>query len=151
MKMLITVLFANFIGAVIMAFLSTGAGIFSEAMLESVFNSAIVKTNMPIGQMFISAVLCNIIVCSGIMMSYSANTVPGKIMAIWFPIAVFVLSGTEHVVANMFYLTMGLINGASITIVGILTSFGVVALGNFIGGGIIIAGVNYYIDKDLKV
>lgn len=150
MKMLIAVLLANFIGTVIMAFLSTGAGIFSEQMLETVFKSAILKTNMPIGQMFISAILCNIIVCSGVMMSYSANTVIGKIMAIWFPIVVFVLSGTEHIVANMFYFTMAFINGASITIPGILISFGVVAIGNFFGGGIIIAGANYYIDKDLK-
>lgn len=151
MKMLIIVLCANLVGTVIMALLTTGAGIFSEQMLETVFKTALVKTNMPIGQMFISAILCNIIVCSGVMMAYSANTVIGKIMAIWFPIAVFVLSGTEHIVANMFYFMMAFINGASITIAGIVTSSLVVTLGNFIGGSIIIAGVNYYIDKDLNV
>jgi len=151
MKMLITVLCANLVGAIIMAILSTGAGIFSHHMIEIVSKSAEVKTTMPIGQMFVSAILCNIIVCSGVMMAYSAKTVIGKIMAIWFPIAVFVLSGTEHIVANMFYLVMAFINGASITITGILTNFGVVALGNFIGGAIIIAGVNYYLDKDLGV
>lgn len=150
-KMIITVLSANFVGAVIMVLLSTGAGIFSEHMLEIVFKSAVAKTTMPIGQMFISAILCNIIVCSGVMMAYSAKTLVGKIVAIWFPIAIFVLSGTEHIVANMFYLMMAYVNGASITITGILTSFGVVTIGNFIGGGIIIAGVNYYLDKDLRV
>ncbi|HHX61352.1 MAG TPA: formate/nitrite transporter family protein [Epulopiscium sp.] len=150
MKVLITVLCANLIGAIIMALLSTGAGIFSQPMLELVFKSAQTKTNMPIGQMLISGILCNIIVCGGIMMAYSANTVIGKIMAIWFPIAVFVLSGTEHIVANMFYFIMAFINGANITIVGMLTSFGVVGLGNFIGGAIIIAGANYYVDQDLN-
>ncbi len=150
MKMLTTVLLANLVGAIIMAVLSTGAGIFSEHMLEIVAKVAVAKTNMPIGQMFISAVLCNIIVCSGVMMAYSANTVIGKIMAIWFPIAVFVLSGTEHIVANMFYLVMAYLNGASVTVTGILTSFGVVTLGNFIGGAIIIAGVNHFLDKDLR-
>lgn len=151
MKMLITVLFANFLGATIMALLSTGAGIFSQEMLEVVFNSAIYKTNMPLGQMLISAILCNIIVCSGIMMSYSANTVSGKILAIWFPIVVFVLSGTEHIVANMFYFMMAYVNGGAITVGGILTSFAIVTLGNFIGGSIIIAGVNCYIEENLKV
>lgn len=150
MKMLIIVLTANLAGAIIMAFLSTGAGIFNEQMLNAVIKSAVVKTNMPILQMFISAILCNVIVCSGVMMAYSANTVTGKIMAIWFPITVFVLSGTEHIVANMFYLVMAFVNGASITITGIMTSFGVVTLGNFIGGAIIIAGANYYINKDLS-
>jgi len=151
MKMLITVLCANLVGAIIMAYLCTGAGIFSEHMLEIIIKSAVAKTSMPIDQMFISAVLCNIIVCSGVMMAYSAKTVIGKIMAIWFPIAVFVLSGTEHIVANMFYIIMSYINGAAITVPSILTSFGVVALGNFIGGGIIIAGINYFLDKDLNV
>ena len=150
MRVLITVLFANFLGGLLMALLSTGAGIFSEQMLQTVIKVAVVKTNMPIGQMFISAILCNIIVCSGVMMSYGANTVTGKIMAIWFPIAVFVLSGTEHIVANFFYLMMALLNGAAITIGGILTNFGIVTLGNFIGGAIIIAGADYLIDKDLK-
>ncbi len=150
LKMLITVLCANLVGAFLIALLSTGAGIFSEPMLEIIIESAVTKTTMPINQMFFSAILCNIIVCSGVMMAYGAKTVIGKIMAVWFPIAVFVLSGTEHIVANMFYLIMAFVNGANMTIVGILTSFGVVTLGNFIGGAIIIAGVNYYIDKDLN-
>jgi len=150
MRMLVTVLLANLVGAIIMAALSTGAHIFDEHMLHIVEKVSIKKTTMPIDQMFISAVLCNIIVCSGVMMAYSAKTVVGKIFAIWFPIALFVLSGTEHIVANMFYLMMGYFNDAAITIPGILTSFGVVALGNFIGGGILIAGVNYYLDKDLR-
>ena len=151
MKMLITVLLANLVGSVIMALLTTGAGIFTEPMIETISKTSVVKTTMPIGQMFISAILCNIIVCSGVMMAYGANTVIGKVMAIWFPIAVFVLSGTEHIVANMFYFMMALMNGSSITIAGIVTSSLVVGLGNFIGGSIIIAGANYYIDKDLNI
>lgn len=150
MKMLVTVLFANLIGAIIMAALSTGAEIFSHKMIEVVSKVAVAKTTMPLGRMFISAILCNIIVCSGVMMAYSAKDVTGKIFAIWFPIAVFVLSGTEHIVANMFYLTMAFFNGANITVGGILTNFGIVALGNFIGGGIVIAGVNYLMDQDLR-
>lgn len=151
MKMLTTVLIANLVGAIIMALLSTGAGIFSHKMLEIVAKAAVGKTTMPIGRMFISAVLCNIIVCSGVMMAYSAKDVVGKIFAIWFPICLFVLSGTEHIVANMFYLMMAFFNGADVTVAGILTSFGVVTVGNFIGGGIVIAGVNYYLDQDLRV
>lgn len=151
MRVIITVLCANFVGAIIMAVLSTGAGIFSPQMLESVSKSAMAKTTMPISQMLISGILCNVIVCTGILMSYTANTVIGKIAAIWFPIVVFVLSGTEHIVANMFYFVMAFINGADITVGGILISFIVVTIGNFIGGAIIIAGANYYIDKDLNI
>ncbi|MCH4887290.1 formate/nitrite transporter family protein [Acidaminobacter sp. JC074] len=151
MKVLAIVICSNLLGAVIMAALSTGAGIFSDHMLEIVAKVSVAKTTMPISQMFISAVLCNIIVCSGVMMAYSANDVTGKILAIWFPICVFVLSGTEHIVANMFYLSMGYLNGAEITIAGILTNFGVVTLGNFVGGGILIAGVNYFKGRELAL
>lgn len=150
-KMLLTVLGANLVGAIVITLLSTGGGIFSDSMLEVISASAVAKTTMPVSRMFISAILCNIIVCGGVMMAYSAKTDVGKIMAVWFPIAVFVLSGTEHIVANMFYLTMAFVNGADITILGILVSFAVVTLGNFIGGGVVIAGANYYIDKDLNI
>ena len=51
----------------------------------------------------------------------------------------------------MFYLMMAFFNGADITVAGILTSFGVVTLGNFIGGGIIVAGADYFLDQDLRV
>lgn len=151
MKVLLIVILSNLVGAVIMAVLSTGAGIFSHHMVEIVNKVSVAKVTMGIGQMFISAVLCNIIVCSGVMMAYSANDVTGKILAIWFPIAVFVLSGTEHIVANMFYLSMGYLNGAEITIPQILTSFGVVTLGNFVGGGILIAGINYFKGRELAL
>lgn len=150
MRMLLIVLLSNLAGAVIMALLSTGAGIFSAGMIEAVTGSAVAKTAMPISQMLISAVLCNIIVCSGVMMAYSAKTVAGKLLAVWFPIAVFVLSGTEHIVANMFYLVMGYINGAEITIASILVSFVVVTIGNFIGGAFIVTGAHYFIEKDMN-
>ncbi len=151
MTMLLTVITANLVGAIIMALLNTGAGIFSDHMIEIVSKVAVKKTTMPLGQMFTSAVLCNIIVCSGVMMAYTAKSAVGKILAIWFPICVFVLSGTEHIVANMYYLLMAYFNGAAVTVGGIAMSFAVVTVGNFIGDGIIVAGVNYFLDKDLRV
>ncbi len=100
--------------------------------------------------MFISAVLCNIIVCSGVMMAYSAKTVSRENPCAWFPIAVFVLSAQKHIVAKKRpILVMAFVNGANITVAGILISFVVVAIGNFVGGAAIIAGASYYIDKEL--
>ncbi len=150
MKMLLTVLGANLIGTIIMGILSIGAGIFGEPALKIISASVVAKTTMPIGQMFMSAILCNIIVCSGVMMAYSAKAAIGKIMAMWFPITVFVLSGTEHIVANMYYFTVGILNGANITMSGVLISIVVVTIGNFIGGAMVVAGSKYYIDQDLN-
>jgi formate/nitrite transporter FocA (FNT family) len=46
----------------------------------------------------------------------------------------------------MFYLVMGYINGAEITIASILVSFVVVTIGNFIGGALIVTGAHYFIE-----
>ena len=54
----------------------------------------------------------------------------------------FVISGTEHVVANMYYLFAALFYGAPLTAKDIVYNLLVAAIGNFIGGGIIVAGIN---------
>lgn len=39
-------------------------------------------------------------VCIALVMGIAARDAAGKIMALWFPVVVFVLSGYEHCVAN---------------------------------------------------
>jgi formate/nitrite transporter FocA (FNT family) len=62
---------------------------------------------------------------------------------VWLAITVFVLTGTEHVVANMYYLFVAYFNGAEISLLQIFYSLSIAAIGNFIGGGIIVSGANY--------
>ncbi|HCW04635.1 MAG TPA: formate/nitrite transporter, partial [Clostridium sp.] len=63
----------------------------------------------------------------------------------------FILSGTEHVVANMYYLFAGLFSGADIGFKDIFYNLAVSGIGNFIGGGIIVAGINYILAyRDLE-
>lgn len=51
----------------------------------------------------------------------------------------FVLSGYEHVVANMFFLPMAAILNPTISILNILlNNFLPVTIGNFIGGAILV-------------
>jgi formate/nitrite transporter FocA (FNT family) len=76
-------------------------------------------------------------------MAYSCRDEIAKIVVLWLAITVFVLSGTEHVVANMYYLFTAYFAGADISLLEILYNLSVSALGNFVGGGIIVAGANY--------
>lgn len=50
----------------------------------------------------------------------------------------FVLCGFEHSVANMFFIPMGMLLGANVTIGQLITNLIVVTIGNMIGGAILI-------------
>ncbi|NLB10186.1 MAG: formate/nitrite transporter family protein [Clostridiaceae bacterium] len=146
-KFLLLILISNLAGGIFMAFLTRTSGIFNEATAQLVIEKAIHKVNMPFGTLLSSAILCNIIVCTGICLAYTCKDEIAKIAVLWLSIAVFVLSGTEHVVANMFYLFAGLFFGGAVPAAGILYNLGIAAIGNFIGGGIIVAGLNYLLAR----
>jgi len=142
-RILALIFTANLIGAIFVALMTQVAGIFNETIMEMVIEKAIHKVHMPIGQLFVSAILCNIIVSTGVCLAYSCKEEISKVVVVWLAITVFVLSGTEHVVANMYYLFTAYFGGAEITLSNIFYNLSIAALGNFIGGGIIVSGVNY--------
>ncbi len=142
-KILFLILIANLIGAVFIALLSKYAGIFDDKALTLIMEKAAHKVHMPFGKLLASSILCNIIVCTGVCLAYSCREEISKIVLIWLSIVVFVLSQTEHVVANMYYLFIAYFSGSDITLTGILYNLSVAALGNFIGGGILVSGANY--------
>ncbi|HEV2284684.1 MAG TPA: formate/nitrite transporter family protein [Steroidobacteraceae bacterium] len=84
---------------------------------------------------FVKAMLCNWLVCLGVVMSMISTSTVGKICAAWLPIVVFFAQGFEHSVVNMFVIPAGMMLGAK---VGIgdwwLWNQLPVTLGNLIGG-----------------
>ncbi len=143
LKILGLIVIANMLGTIFIAYLTQAAGVFNEATVTMVIEKAIYKVNMPLGQLLVSAILCNIIVCTGICLAYNSKDELTKIITLWLAITVFVLSGTEHVVANMYYLFAALFYGAPLGAKDIIYNLVVSGVGNFIGGGIIVAGINY--------
>jgi formate/nitrite transporter len=67
------------------------------------------KVNLTFPAAFSKAVLCNAMVCMAVWVCFSARNVADKIMTLVFPIAGFVASGFEHLVANMYFIPMGII------------------------------------------
>ncbi len=57
----------------------------------------------------ISAIFANLLVCMGVWLNYAAKDISGKIMGTFYPIFLFILLGFEHVIANMYYIPMGLL------------------------------------------
>ena len=61
---------------------------------------------------FVKAILCNWMVCMGVVMGMTSRSTLGKIAACWLPVFTFFSLGYEHAVVNMFLLPAGMLMGA---------------------------------------
>jgi len=102
----------NFIGSIALA----GMVFVSQQYLfgnGSVGTTALGIANSKVQLGFIQAlalgVLCNILVCLAVWLTFSARSTIDKIAAIIFPITAFVAAGFEHSIANMYFIPMGLL------------------------------------------
>lgn len=64
----------------------------------------------------IKAMLCNWMVCMGVVMGLTSRSTLGKIAACWLPIFIFFALGYEHSVVNMFVIPSGMMMGAHVSI-----------------------------------
>ncbi|RMZ31331.1 hypothetical protein D0859_04564 [Hortaea werneckii] len=77
----------------------------------------------------------NWLVCLAVYQGILAREVVSKIIAIWWPIFIFVMLGMDHVIANMFLVPVGMYYGAPFGIgYYIWKSMIPAALGNIVGG-----------------
>jgi formate transporter len=114
------------------------------------------KVNLGFVEAFFLGILCNVLVCLAIWLASGGKKISDKILAIIFPLSAFVAMGFEHSVANMQYLTFGLmikndplllsaIQKAGVTIdtshldvIGVIGNILPVTLGNIVGGSIFV-------------
>lgn len=106
---------------------------------------ATAKANLTFVQGFCRGVLCNWLVALAVWIGFAGESVTDKIVGLVFPISIFVLSGYEHCVANMFFLPSGMVaqflnpTGFGLVCDGILRNMIAVTLGNFVGGALFVA------------
>jgi formate transporter len=153
----IIVYFANLAGSLLLVLLmywsglwKTGGGLVGAKAL-AIANG---KVTLTFVEGLTRGILCNWLVCLAVWMAVSANTVIGKVWAIFFPIMAFVASGFEHSIANMFFIPMGMLlkgqeaivsaaglvdNLSHLTIGGMVMNLIPVTLGNIIGGAFFVA------------
>jgi formate transporter len=84
---------------------------------------------------FVKAILCNWMVCMGVVMAMCSHSTLGKIVAAWLPVLTFFAQGFEHSVVNMFLIPTGMLMGAKVT----MSNWWIwnqipVTLGNLVGG-----------------
>ena len=84
---------------------------------------------------FVKAILCNWLVCLGVVMAMSSHSTVGKIVAAWLPVVTFFAQGFEHSVVNMFVIPTGMLLGAKVSFSDWwLWNQIPVTLGNLVGG-----------------
>lgn len=154
---------ANLIGSVLIAFFVYQAGLWNGPVGVNALKIAAGKMTLPLGQAFFRGLLCNWIVVLAVWMSMAATDVIGKIFACFFPIMLFVASGFEHSIANMYFMAMGLFVKGSEAVVsasglapetvnavdlgGYLHNLIPVTIGNMVGGILFVAGMYFLVFK----
>ncbi len=139
----------NFIGALATAMCVAWSGILdigNGAVAANAVAIAEGKLALTWVEAFLRGILCNVLVCLAVWLSFAAQRVSGKILAIIFPIAAFVGAGFEHSVANMYVMPLVMLNGSlAPDIPGFLHNIAFVTAGNVIGGGVFVALVYWMI------
>lgn len=158
----------NFIGSLLIAYMMVHSNLFSSGgnMLGAVtIKIATYKVGLHFMEAFYLGIMCNWLVCLAVWISYGAKDMTGKLLGIFFPIWLFITSGFEHSVANMYYIPAGLLakaNGAWVEAAGtigvtaeklghltwgnfLLRNLLPVTIGNIVGGGIMVAMAYWFV------
>ena len=158
---------ANFVGSILIAFMVAKSGQlgFAGSMLGgATIKIACTKVSLSTSNAILLGIMCNWLVCLAVWGSTAARDIGSKIMAIFFPIMMFVTAGFEHSIANMYYISAGLFAKENSQYVDAALQLGVkqsdianldwssfflgnlfpVTLGNIIGGTIFV-GTAYWL------
>lgn len=135
----------NLLGSILIALLVIYSHVQNDAIAAACVKIAETKSNMTFADALLRGVLCNMLVCLAVWGAMASKSVPGKIMALYMPVLAFVVCGFEHSVANMYFLSAGLMGASeyAITASGLNISNALVncllpsTIGNIIGGFLI--------------
>lgn len=141
----------NFCGALFGAvFLTYFSGQMEVAkQVDFAIYTAEKKALQPWHQIFLRGIGANYLIALAVWLFTTAQSVAGKIMAIYFPVVTFVLIGFDHCVANMYFIPLGMMYGANVTIFECLFMALLPAtLGNVVGGALGMGFVYWYLHDD---
>lgn len=119
---------------------------------------ATTKVSLSFDHALFAGILCNVLVCLAVWLTYGARSTTDKIVAIVFPVSAFVVAGFEHSVANMYFIPLGLfikawgpaeLSAAAgfsvLTWPAFIASLVPVTIGNIIGGGGLVGAVYWFV------
>jgi formate transporter len=154
---------AGALGTAAMIFLAGQYGFGGGAVGKTALAIASAKAGLPTLQLFFLAVLCNVLVCLAVWMSFGARTVTDKVVVIVPPIAAFVAAGFEHSIANLYFLPYSLAikvwagpdfwtaigqsaaDYPTLTVGSALHNIFVSTIGNLLGGSLMVGAVYWFV------
>ena len=104
---LFVIYFSNFFGCITFAIIFWGGGVNGfegdySAAGAVMCKVATKKSLLPEYQSFLRGIGANICVCLAVMLSFGAKSPSGKMIGIMYPLAVFIVCGFEHSIANQY-------------------------------------------------
>lgn len=156
----------NIVGAVgtaALVFLSGQYAFADGGVGHTALAIASAKAALPTVELFFLAVLCNVLVCLAVWMSFGARSTSDKVLVIVPPIAAFVAAGFEHSIANLYLLPYalaikawagpafwaGMGDGATaypdLTVAAALHNIAVSTIGNLVGGSLMVGAVYWFV------
>ncbi|KAH7136286.1 Formate/nitrite transporter-domain-containing protein [Dactylonectria macrodidyma] len=140
--------FGNLAGSLFtMAIIFGYGGVFDASPFKETVQTFVTKKQVKpeMYQIFLRAIGCNWLVCLAIFLGTAAKDMGSKVIGLWFPVFAFVSLGLDHVVANMFFIPLGIWLHTPHLDVGLYIWKGIIpsTLGNVLGGGLF-CGVYYW-------
>lgn len=160
------VYFGNFAGAIALVGIMLVTEHYTNAASQvgiNYLNIAQHKLHHHFWQAVALGIMCNVMVCLAVWMTFGARSATDKMLAVILPVAMFVAAGFEHSIANMYEIPMaiGILANAD---AGFWQAAGVeaskyadltwanfiinnlipVTIGNIIGGGLLV-GLTYWV------
>ena len=135
------VYFGNFIGAVAFAWLmvSLTGLVDGEPYRSAILRVAETKVSLSWLVVFLRGIGANWCVCLAVWLAMSGRRLSEKMIACWLPVMAFVVLGYEHCIANMFFIPLGMMQGADVSISAFAIDNLIPAtLGNIVGGAIFV-------------
>lgn len=150
-------------GTAALVYLSGHYGLAGGALGKTALAIAAGKAALPTVELFFLAVLCNVLVCLAVWMSFGARSVTDKVLVIVPPIAAFVAAGFEHSIANLYFLPYALAIKAwappefwsaigqtaaaypALTLGASVHNVAVATIGNLVGGSLMVGAVYWFV------
>ncbi len=151
------------LGTAVLVLLSGQHGFAGGGMAKTALTVATTKAALPTVQLFFLAVLCNVLVCLAVWMSFGARSTTDRVLVIVPPIAAFVAAGFEHSIANLYLLPYALAlkawggaelwqaigagpeSFAALTVGATLHNIAVATAGNLVGGSLMVGAVYWFV------
>ena len=165
LKNWVVVYLGNFVGSMLISagvVFGHSPSLFGNKLAVSIISTAAGKCTLTFSDALVRGILCNFLVCIAVWVSFAAKDAAGKVIALFFPIMMFVVCGFEHSVANMYYIGAALLAkgvpqfaeaaaaaGVDLSAVTVVNMLGKnllpVTIGNIIGGSICVGCTYWFI------